>query len=275
MITKHIWTYWHQGWDRAPPLVTRCAQSWARRNPDYELHCLDQRSLFQHVDFPAGIDVRRRDLTVQKISALGRLALLSRYGGVWTDATVVCTRPLSEWLEEYYGSRFFAFRDPGPDRLLANWFMAAEADSPILRRLYRDLSDFYAGTHFWNQHTTLGDALLKRFLARWSASPEATVRWHSWFARKVLRVYPYFIFHYTFNRLILSDAQCAELWRRARPYPAEPPIRLQALARAADGIQRARAEIASGLVPMYKLDWRVETTSGYWAAVLQHLEERP
>ena len=98
MTTRKIWIYWHQGWEQAPSLVKQCRSSWARLNPDYEMHALDKNSLFDHIEFPAGIDINRKDLTIQKVAALGRLALLSKYGGVWTDATVMCARPLREWL---------------------------------------------------------------------------------------------------------------------------------------------------------------------------------
>lgn len=274
MNTKIVWTYWHQGWEQAPSLVRQCHNSWVRLNPDYEIRALDQSSLFKHVEFPKDIDIRRRDLTIQKIAALGRLALLSKYGGIWTDATVMCARPLSEWLEQYYASRFFAFRTPGKDRLMSNWFIAAESDSVILRRLYKSFSDFYANNYFSNQGTPLGDMLLKYFSQSWCADFKASLKWHSWFARKVLRVYPYFIFHYTFNGIILSDPECAALWARAKPFSAEPSHRVQYLETSPDGIERAKREIDSGLIPMHKLDWRADSSNRYWTAILLYLEER-
>lgn len=274
MATKLIWTYWHQGWEQAPEVVKRCHQSWIRWNPDYAVHALDQHTLFQHVDFPAGVHPRRRDLTIQKMSALGRLALLSRYGGVWADATVMCTRGLSDWLGGYYDARFFAFRKPGEDRLMSNWFMAAEPESLIIQRLRRRFFAFYEDTYFWNQGTPLGDMLLDLFSRRWCVDARATLNWHSWFARKILRVYPYFIFHYTCNQLLLGDPECAALWTSARPFSAEPPHRLQAFQTSPSGIAEAMTEIESGLTPMYKLDWRIDSSTAYWAAVLRRLDER-
>ena len=177
-MTKKIWIYWHQGWEKAPSLVKQCKGSWARLNPDYELHALDQNSLFDHIEFPTGIDIQRKDLTVQHISELGRLALLSKYGGVWTDTTVMCTRPLSAWLEEYYGSQFFAFRNPGKNRLMDTWFIAAESENIILRRLYKNFSDFYVNNYFSNQGTVF-HALLIYFRRRLNSDFRTTGSWHS------------------------------------------------------------------------------------------------
>ncbi len=273
-MTKIIWTYWHQGWDNAPTMVKQCLRSWIKLNPDYDVRALDQRSLFEHVSFPEKIDITRRDLTVQKIAVLARLALLAKHGGVWADATVACTKPLGEWLGPYYQSRFFAFRSPGVDRLMSNWFIAAETDSLILHRLYENFANVYAQNFFVNQDTPLGNKYLQRYSARWNGEVRTTVKWHSRFARTVLRVYPYFIFHYTFNKLILTDPTCADSWNQAKPFSAEPPHRLQVLEKSANGIEQAKAEIDSGSTPMYKLNWRVDSANAYWSAVLPHLEAR-
>ena len=155
MITKKIWIYWHQGWAQAPNLVKRCKDSWIRLNPDYEVHALDQNSLFEFINFPQGIDIERNDLTIQNVSELARLALLEKHGGVWVDATIMCARPLNEWLEEYYDSQFFAFRNPGKDRLMSTWFIAAEPGSLILQRMYDGFSNFFANNNFSNQNTIL------------------------------------------------------------------------------------------------------------------------
>jgi hypothetical protein len=274
MITKIIWIYWHQGWDEAPDLVKQCKTSWVQFNPDYEIRVLDQNSLFNYVDFPTGIDIRRKDLDIQKVSALIRSALLAKYGGVWTDATVVCTQPLSEWLEAYYASRFFAFRAPAADRLISNWFIAAEAESLILQRFHKNFSDFYANNYFSNQGTALGDKLLAHFNPYWTLDFRTTPNWDTWFVRKILRVYPRFMHHYIFNKLILTDPECAELWNKVKPFSAEPPHRLQNFETLPNGIEEARKEIDSGLIPMYKLNWRVDSSTPYWTAVLQHLKKQ-
>lgn len=271
MTTRRIWIYWHEGWEGAPALVRRCRDSWARWNPDHEVLSLDRDSLSDHVELPSGFGGKRKDITVQKLSALARLALLSRHGGAWADATVLCTRSLDAWLEPYRGAGFFAFRDPGRDRMISNWFIAAEPQSLILKRLYAAFAAFLLENRFSNQGTWLGDRLLGAFDG-WNSSCRRSLRWHSWFARKVLRVYPYFIFHYTFNRLILTDPECAALWNAARPFPAGPAHRVQFLEGTPDAVGRARKEIDAGATPMHKLNWRADSTNAYWTAILPYLE---
>src|SRR6185369_4382947 len=95
---RTIWTLWHQGFADAPPLVQACLESWRRLNPVWCIHALDQNSLGDFIDLAALRDASGH-LTLQKTSALARLALLRRHGGVWTDATVFCLRPLDEWID--------------------------------------------------------------------------------------------------------------------------------------------------------------------------------
>jgi hypothetical protein len=274
MATKIIWMYWHQGWEQAPDLVKQCAESWRLKNLDYEIHLLDRDSVTDYISLPKAITFRRKKLTIQKNSNLIRLALLSKFGGVWSDASVFCNRSLGGWLGEYYDSLFFAFRNPGKDRLLANWFLAAESESVILQRLYARYSKYFADNSFSNQGTALGKMFVNYFNRRWNADYRTTGKWFSWFARKILRVYPYFIFHYTFNQLILTDPECAALWNRAKPFPAEPLLRIKYLDPSEDGMLQAKREIASRLVPMHKLNWRIDSTSAFWSTVLRYLREQ-
>jgi hypothetical protein len=274
MRKKIIWTYWHQGWENAPSLVKQCKDSWVKFNPDYALHALDQNSLFKEIELGKGIDIQRRDITIQKIAALSRLTLLSKYGGIWTDATVMCTQQLDDWLDDYYDSHFFAFRNPGRDRLMSNWFIAAESDSIILQRLYKNFSDYFSNNYFSNQGTTLGSILHKYFKRRWNSNVKTTIKWHSWFARKILRIYPYFIFHYTFNKLILSDPECEHLWNSSKPFLAYYPHRVQDLEKEPGGIEEAKKEIDAALTPMYKLNWRADSSNNYWKTILAYFGEK-
>ena len=78
--------------------------------------------------------------------------------------------------------------------------------------------------------------------------------------------------HYIFNKLILTDPECSKLWDLVKPFPAEYPHRLKKFELLLNGIEKAKEEIDSGFTPMYKLNWRVDSSNPYWTAVLQHLK---
>ena len=89
-LPRIIWTYWHDGEEKAPPLVQMCIQSWRQRNSEWEVRVLDEAQSQVMCDlsyFPKTISY------VHQTDCL-RLQLLARYGGVWADATTLCTRPL-------------------------------------------------------------------------------------------------------------------------------------------------------------------------------------
>jgi hypothetical protein len=272
ITNRTIWTAWYQGYDQAPPIVLACLESWRRLNPGWHVVALDRRLVTEWVDLTNLIDVNRRDLTVQVLSDILRLCLLRRYGGVWVDSTVYCCRPLDVWLGNVYGSGFFSFRNPGPDRLLSNWMLAAEQGNPILSALYDAYLQIWQTTYFSHQEKRFGKLVLRKLSSILNKNAERATWWTAPIIRKTMRVYPYFIFHYTFNRVILSDPELLRLWKASAALDASLPHRLQQLADAGEGKERAIAEIAQGIGNVQKLNWRVDAASPYWAAVLAALK---
>jgi hypothetical protein len=272
---RTIWTLWRQGYERAPPLVRACLESWRRLNPGWRLMALDEQSIRAWVDLDAIIDPKRTDVTVQKWSAIARLCLLRRYGGAWADATLYCLRPLDEWLPGPLGGGFFAFRDPGPDRLASNWFMASDPNDPILVALHDAFIGQWSRVRFSNQDTVFGRWALARLSPLLNTTPARSVLWTNPVLQSLLRIYPYFIFHYTFNALILNNAGLRWQWESAKPLSAVPPHRAQTCATRPGGYETFVAELEAGNVgPLQKLDWRVDVESEYWRGVLEALAKR-
>jgi hypothetical protein len=268
MTATRIWTYWDQGETAAPELVQLCWESWRRRNPDSHLVIVDRGSVCKHGDLPYKIDLSRPDLTVQKISDLVRLDLLSRHGGVWVDATLYCSEPLKNWLPPYMQSGFFAFRNPGPDRLLSSWFLAADLSNELIREFAARYTGLYSKTRYTRQNTLSGEII--RRLLKPLLSKRVTTSRH-WVEKPwpgLLKTYPYFQAHYTFNSMILGDPAMAELWQSVPSFPACGPHFLARCAREADGTRQAIDFIETKACPVHKLNWRTNIESDYWKIVL-------
>lgn len=270
---KVIWSLWYQPHGSAPELVRQCWNSWRRFNPDYELVLLDKNNLSSYIQIDEHLDITRKDITVQKIAAVARLLLLKKYGGVWTDATVFCCKPLDQWLPEYFGSGFFAFRNPGPDRYMSNWFMVSENDNLLLHTLTEEFLKYYQKNYFFNQNTKIGKFALHKLEKYFDTAPK-TLFWHSFFARKVLGVYPYFIFHYTFNKVIQKYPSCRKIWHQTEPYSSSYPHLLQYFWHSqGNKLEAAQACIRAEMSPVYKLNWRWDANIEYWERVLTALNE--
>ena len=271
---RTIWTLWHQGFADAPPLVQACLESWRRFNPGWRVIALDRQSLPEYFDIAEVIDRTRRDLDVTKISNLTRLCLLRRYGGLWTDATVFCLRPLDDWLDGAYDAGFFAFRNPARDRMMATWLIASEPDNPLLVALHAAFVDFVNRRNFSNQNTAFGRYVVDRLTPILRQDVRRTTLWLNPLVQSLLRAYPYFFFHYLFNRLILTRPDLRALWERVGPIEARPLHTLQNYAREPDTLADALSELERSDWQVQKLNWRSDLATPYWSAVMRDLTGR-
>lgn len=88
-----IWLCWWQGLENAPEIVKICVDSIRRNAHGREVIVITDKNYRDYVTFPAHIEQKVRDGIISKtfFSDILRLALLSRYGGMWLDATFYCT----------------------------------------------------------------------------------------------------------------------------------------------------------------------------------------
>ena len=100
---------WDKGIKKAPWRVKQCYQSWIIKNPDYTVQILNLKE--------AEMLIKRQNIiknsiwSVMKIEAKSdviRAFLLMKFGGVWVDASVLCLKPLSDWMN--YSRPFLTFR---------------------------------------------------------------------------------------------------------------------------------------------------------------------
>ena len=107
---KIIWQYWGQGWEseELPDIVKICRRSVQENKGDYEVIYLDDKNLIEYIEFPDFVSEKRKNPNFRHafFSDLLRLALLECYGGIWVDATILFTAPITKQLGS---SDFFMF----------------------------------------------------------------------------------------------------------------------------------------------------------------------
>lgn len=131
---RRVFLYWAQGWDQAPDLVKRVRDTWVFHNPTWEVVTLDDSTLSDWIDVPV-LNNRPDNLTVQAASDIIRMNLLNRYGGIWADATMMCPRPLTEWVDQALDPEGFWMYHGGPGgRYAALFFLASKPGSLIVSR---------------------------------------------------------------------------------------------------------------------------------------------
>lgn len=135
-ISSHkIWFCWLQGMENAPELVKCCYRSLQRNIPDREITVVTMENISQYVTLPEHIikKYRKKQIPPALFADLIRLELLIKYGGTWSDATVLCTG--NHFPIELLDSDLFMFskRDKSGRFLVAsNWFITACSNNKLL-----------------------------------------------------------------------------------------------------------------------------------------------
>lgn len=91
-----IWTFWWQGIDQMPPIIHTCYQSILNNANGHQVILLNNKNIKNWVNFPDYIwkKVDNGIISLPHLSDLVSLYLLSKYGGLWVDATIFATAPI-------------------------------------------------------------------------------------------------------------------------------------------------------------------------------------
>lgn len=156
--SNKIWICWFQGMDSAPELVKKCYQSVVNTYPDKDIVVLTSDNLNEYVTFPDYIidKWKRGIITHTHMTDLLRLELLINYGGLWLDATVLCTDNAPAY---FFDSDLFFYQllKPGKNGnciYMSSWLMSAKTNNKILMAT-RDLCYEY-----WKKYNSMLDYFL-------------------------------------------------------------------------------------------------------------------
>lgn len=145
-VPNILWTCWLQSLEQAPLLARQCVVSQRKCFPNYEHHVLTLENYERWVCLPETIKHKYKQGRIPPalFSDLLRLAVLQKYGGVWMDATVLCTSMVNDKLQKQWRrvmeSKMTVFRYFAPNTKtptgISNWFIAAVAGNAVVRAVY-------------------------------------------------------------------------------------------------------------------------------------------
>lgn len=137
-IPKVIWSYWDD--ENIPPVVQLCLSSWKKYNNDYQVRVLNDTN---YREYTPDLDHSSFDSKTRFADYL-RFQLLAKHGGIWMDATMLCTKPL-DWLiedggeHEYVGFFMPNFTTKPQFPVIENWFLAAKKNSQFMQDWNREV----------------------------------------------------------------------------------------------------------------------------------------
>lgn len=157
-----IWTMWWQGEENAPELVKTCIASMRENSNGHPVIVLDESNYQEYIQLPREILIRyengmKDDSYLKKcvvdrtrISDIIRCALLSYYGGIWCDATIFVSAPVSASLFTDKWSTL------GQDDLWyigqgkwSSFFMGCQAGDSLLKFIYRMHIEYFMKKEYW------------------------------------------------------------------------------------------------------------------------------
>jgi len=131
-IPKILWSFWDS--DEIPPFVQKCIDSWKKFNPDYTVNFMTKSTLGKYLGEEEAqniINWKFND-SPQRLSDLVRLSAVSKFGGVWLDASVVCFKSFNWLQEEGSDCILFSIKELSKDPTIESWFIAAIPEHPYV-----------------------------------------------------------------------------------------------------------------------------------------------
>lgn len=157
-VSDIIWICWFQGIENAPDLVKKCYKSVVENYPDKNVIVITEQNMGEYVKFPDFILKKWKQgiITHTHMTDLLRLELLITYGGLWLDATVLCTGRAPEY---FFDSDLFFYQTLKPGRdghasYISSWLIEAKTNNKILMAT-RELCYEY-----WKDNNTMWDYFL-------------------------------------------------------------------------------------------------------------------
>lgn len=157
---KTIWIFWWQGIEDAPEIVKICYQSVVEHMKEWKVILLTENNYKHYTNIPDFImeKVSKGTITLTHFSDILRLDLLIRRGGLWLDATVLCTN--GDIPHVIIQSSLFVYQTqkPGADghaSLLSSWCMWAKRENHILKATQSLLYTYWRRYNFMTDYFLL------------------------------------------------------------------------------------------------------------------------
>lgn len=102
-----VWVCWLDGIEKAPSLVRQCINSIYKHVNGHPVILITWENISDYIEVPRFLadKVIKKEIGYAHYSDILRVFLLEKYGGMWLDATIFCSKDLPE---EYFSYNFFS-----------------------------------------------------------------------------------------------------------------------------------------------------------------------
>ncbi len=146
--SNKVWIFWGQGIEKAPPIVQACVRSIKKNLSDKEINLLNIDNYKEYIKFPEYIEekFKKGKISYAHFADLIRIELLTQYGGIWLDATVLCTGAIPEYI---LNSELFVYKNIGLDKsdeetiAASNWLISSCSHNSIIETTRNLLFEYW------------------------------------------------------------------------------------------------------------------------------------
>jgi hypothetical protein len=133
-----IWTYWHD--DNIPDFIRKCINTWKQTNA--HIFVITDKTISQYVNINSSLNT-----SPQRRSDLLRLEVLSKYGGLWLDASIICYSNF-DWVFTQDKCIVFSIPEIGTDPpVIESWFIFCKKGDPFItkwREEFNSIEKYYS-----------------------------------------------------------------------------------------------------------------------------------
>jgi hypothetical protein len=215
-IPKTIWIFWMQGFENAPFVVKICLESWQKYNSNWKVVKLDQENVHEYI---SDFELYRPDRSVAAMSDVLRINLLNKFGGVWVDATLFCTKPLDSWLEIYSRKNGFLATDNTIHLLndtrkvgtlrIGSYFLVSSKSNYVTKEVCDLVNEFWKYDYSISIVRKLLNRLIlikvHRYYFMRFMTQRKTLFYSNYVNTRIIKIVPYHWFHYLYNRLYYTN----------------------------------------------------------------------
>ena len=270
--TRYVFQFWHEGVDKAPPVVKSCIQSWrvGSERAGFEHVVISRLTLeFWESQFPDSTRMRLSefrdnskcwpDAKWRRYSDMLRLALLDSFNGIWADSTLLLIKPIENWLPEPAEAGGLQLCKGASDKLIENWFICSLDEILLLHNWLE---------HYVHYNTTVqldaSQYLVKKFSVPGIMFriqhhvPRAKTWWFKWPLQKVHRRHPYFAHYYSFEHVLKKHPLAPKNHHLFLPYDFTGWLHYNSNQKPNWDLDSADRTLLKSLLilPFIKLDWK-------------------
>lgn len=140
-IPRIIWTYWDEEVENMPQFIKKCISTWHTENKNYKIIIITNNNLERYVGKEEARDILNCKLndTSQRMSDSVRLSVLSKHGGIWLDASIVCYENL-DWIHQLNTTKCIVYSIPelSIEPVIESWFIACTKNNDFINKWNRE-----------------------------------------------------------------------------------------------------------------------------------------